>query len=309
MAAKVKSPQVRDEAVSAYLDWLALERGLSKNTVSAYENDLRRLAAFLKLPPGDNPDRWNAVSAPDLEAFLAAEDANNGFSAATRARRVAAMRGFFSFLKTEGFRKDDPASMLTLPRKPRNLPHSLSERQIATLLEAPSTATPEGVRDRAVLELVYGCGLRASEAASMTLDSIKFDAGLVRVVGKGSKTRHVPLGSKAEAALKAYIEGSRKHFAPSSLESALFVGRGGKPLDRRAVWKIMKKRAAEAGVPAAASPHWLRHSFATHLLEHGAPVRVIQELLGHADISTTQIYTHTDRSRLSAVVAAAHPRA
>lgn len=298
----------RDDAFSAFLDHLVWERGLARNTVEAYRRDIESLVQHLDgtLPPEWT---WSDVGADALQKFIEREGAEKGLAATTRARRIAALRGFFSFLRTEGFIRENPASTLSPPRKPRNLPHFLTERQVEALIEAPSPDTPEGIRDRALLELVYGCGLRASEAATLTLDAVKFDAGLVRVAGKGSKVRHVPLGAKAEAAVRRYLAAARRALGASSGESALFVSGGGKPMDRHGIWSLLKRRASEAGIAQAASPHWLRHSFATHMLGRGAPVRVIQELLGHADISTTQIYTHTDTMRLSSVVRAAHPRA
>lgn len=296
-----------DPAVAAFLGRLAWERGLSPKTVEAYGGDIARFAEFLR--GGGGPPDWAAVRTADLRRFLEDQTLSRGMSPATTARRLAALKGFFAFLREEGTIPENPASPVSAPRKPRILPHSLTEKQTEALLEAPPEETPEGLRDRALLELVYGCGLRVGEAAGMTLDAVKFDAGLVRVVGKGSKVRHVPLGTKAEAALRRYLGAARASFGPAENESALFVGRGGKPLGRQAIWAMLKKRAAAAGAPAAVSPHWLRHSFATHMLRRGAPVRVIQELLGHADISTTQIYTHADSGRLAAAVAACHPRA
>ena len=298
----------RAEAAKAFLDHLAWERGLSRNTVSAYAGDIARLVSHLD-SRGAAKAGWQDVTAADLRGFFESEAAEKGFSATTRARRMAAIRGFFAFMRSEGFIRENPAATLSPPRKPRNLPHCLSEKQVSALLRAPASGTPEDIRDRALLELVYGCGLRAGEGAALALEAVKFDAGLVRVVGKGSKVRNVPLGSKAEAALLRYIEEARPAFRPAAGQSALFVGKGGRPLGRRDVWAILKKRAAQAGVSPAASPHWLRHSFATHMLGRGAPIRVIQELLGHADISTTQIYAHADSSRLAAAVRSAHPRA
>ena len=301
-----------DPAVRAFLDHLAWERGLSRNTVAAYGADLARLAAWLRRRGGPSaaaaPD-WAAVTAADLRAFFESEAAEGRFSAATRSRRLAAVRGFFAFLREEKAVPENPASALAMPRKPRNLPHGITEAEAERLVEAPAPETPEGLRDRAILELVYGCGLRVGEAAGMTLDALKFDAGLVRVLGKGSKVRNVPLGSKAEAALRRYLADGRPKLRPEPGEDLLFLTRKGRPMDRRAIWAMLKKRAAVCGIDPAVSPHWLRHSFATHMLQHGAPVRVIQELLGHADISTTQIYTHTDAARLASAVRSCHPRA
>ena len=305
-----------DGAVRGFLDHLAWERGLSPNTLAAYGNDLARLSGYLRRRrggPAEGAPRagtdWGAVTTADLRGFFENEAAERRFSAATRSRRLAALKGFFAFLREEGRIPENPAASLSMPRKPRNLPHSLTEGEVATLVESPPDSTPEGMRDRALLELVYGCGLRVGEAACMTLDALKFDAGLVRVLGKGSKVRHVPLGTRAEAALRRYLAEARPKLGPAPGEGALFLGPRGRPLGRRDIWAMLKKRAAACGVDAAVSPHWLRHSFATHMLQRGAPVRVIQELLGHADISTTQIYTHTDATRLASAVRSCHPRA
>lgn len=298
-----------DGAVRAFLDHLAWERGLSPNTLAAYGNDLARLSAYLRRARSGAVTDWSSVTTADLRGFFESETGEGRFSAATRSRRLAALKGFFAFLREEGRIPENPAASLSMPRKPRNLPHSLTEGEVATLVESPPDSTPEGMRDRALLELVYGCGLRVGEAAGMTLDALKFDAGLVRVLGKGSKVRHVPLGSKAEAALRRYLAEGRPKFGPDPGEDALFLGPRGRPLGRHAIWAMLKKRAAACGVDGAVSPHWLRHSFATHMLQRGAPVRVIQELLGHADISTTQIYTHTDAARLASAVRSFHPRA
>ena len=298
-----------DGAVRAFLDHLAWERGLSPNTLAAYGNDLARLSAYLRRGRSGAAPDWGAVSTSDLRGFFGSEAGEGRFSAATRSRRLAALKGFFAFLREEGRIPENPAAPLSMPRKPRNLPHSLTEGETGRLVESPPDSTPEGLRDRALLELVYGCGLRVGEAAGMTLDALKFDAGLVRVLGKGSKVRHVPLGSKAEAALRRYLAEGRPKFGPDPGEDALFLGPRGRPLGRHAIWAMLKKRAAACGVDGAVSPHWLRHSFATHMLQRGAPVRVIQELLGHVDISTTQIYTHTDATRLASAVRSFHPRA
>lgn len=284
------------------------ERGLSAKTVEAYRGDIARFADWLRKGSESGPD-WAAADPSAVAGFLESGAGATRLSAATRARRLAAIRGFFAFLKGEGIVRANPAATLSTPRRPRQLPRSLSESQAARLMEAPPLGSAEGLRDRALLELVYGCGLRVAEAADMTVDAVRFDAGVVRVLGKGSKVRHVPLGAKAEEALRRYLAESRPALGAEPGEPALFLSRSGKPLTRQAVWRMLKRRAAEAGVTAAVSPHWLRHSFATHMLQRGAPVRVIQELLGHADISTTQIYTHADAARLSAAVRTCHPRA
>lgn len=293
-----------DPAVRGFLGFLAYERGLSARTRAAYANDLAALARFLG---GDPPD-WRAVRGSDLVRFFA-DCRARGLAETTRARRLVAAKGFFAWLRTEGRIEADPAAAVDQPRRARILPHALPQDATERFFAAAAGDGKASLRDRAILELLYGCGLRASELAELTLDAVRFEEALVRVTGKGSKTRLVPLGSKAEAALHAYLDGARASFGPAAGEPRLFLGRGGRGLSRQSVWKIVKARAAEAGLPRDVSPHWLRHTFATHLLSNGAPVRAIQEMLGHADIGTTQIYTHVDAGRLAAVVKSFHPRA
>lgn len=293
------------DAVRSFLGFLAYERGLSPRTRAAYANDLAAFAAFLR-PDGAEPD-WRAVRGPDLVRFLGKCRAD-GLAETTRARRLVALKGFFGYLRAEGRIAADPAAAVAQPRRARVLPHALPREATERFFAPAAGDEKEALRDRAILELLYGCGLRASELAEMPLDAVRFEEALVRVVGKGSKTRLVPLGTKAEEALRAYLGEARSKFGPAPGEPRLFVGRGGRGLSRQSVWKIVKARAAEAGLPPGVSPHWLRHTFATHLLSNGAPVRAIQEMLGHADIGTTQIYTHVDAGRLSAVVKKFHPR-
>lgn len=292
-------------AVRGFLGFLAYERGLSARTREAYAGDVAALAAFLR-PDGGEPD-WRAVRGPDVVRFLAKCRAD-GLAETTRARRLVAVKGFFAWLRAEGRIDADPAASVAQPRRSRILPHALPEEAVERFFAPAAGDGKEALRDRAVLELLYGCGLRASELANLPLDAVRFEDALVRVLGKGSKVRLVPLGSKAEEALRAYLADARPAFKPAPGEPRLFLGRGGRGLSRQSVWNIVKARAAEAGLPPDVSPHWLRHSFATHLLSREAPVRAIQEMLGHADIGTTQIYTHVDAERLASVVKAFHPR-
>ena len=293
-----------DPAVRAFLGFLAYDRGLSPRTRAAYAGDLAALARFL----GGEPVDWRAVRGPDLVRFLGRCRAD-GLAAATRARRLVSLKSFFAYLRAEGRIGSDPAAAVVQPRRARILPHALSKDATAKLFAPAPGGSKEALRDRAILELLYGCGLRAGELAALPLDAVRFDEALVRVLGKGSKVRIVPLGSKAEEALRAYLAGARPAFGPAPGEPRVFLGRGGRGLSRQSVWKIVKARAVEAGLAPGVSPHWLRHTFATHLLSNEAPVRAIQEMLGHADIGTTQIYTHVDAERLASVVKAFHPRA
>ena len=299
--------------VRDWIGFLAWERGLSPRTREAYASDLRALAAFLAgdgaAGPAADPDRvdWRAVGTERLRGFLE-EGVRAGLSEATRARRLVAVKGFFAYLRAEGRIDADPAAGLAQARRSRVLPHALSEGAVARFFEGGAPGR-ETLRDRALLELLYGCGLRESEAAGLTLDEVRLDEALVRVRGKGGKVRQVPLGSRAEAAVRAYLgpEG-RPRFRPAPGEPRLLLNRFGRGMSRHAVWDVVKARAAAAGLPRDVSPHWLRHSFATHLMAHGAPVRAIQEMLGHADVGTTQIYTHVDAGRLASVVRSSHPR-
>lgn len=291
-----------DEAIRDFLGSLAYERGLAPATRKSYASDLAKLRAFL----GGAPVR--SVRTADLTAFLDS-CRKAGEKESTRARRLVAVKGFFAFAARERIVTHDPAAALSYPKRPRLLPHVVGTGDMRRLLEISSDASPEGLRDRAMLEMLYGCGLRASELAALPVDAVSFDSASVRVKGKGSKVRMVPLGSMAEKALRAYLSpDGRAQLHPAPGEPALFLSKRGRPLSREALWRIVKRRAAAAGLPEGVSTHWLRHSFATDLLAGGAPVRVIQELLGHADISTTQIYTHVDASRLAGVVGKLHPR-
>jgi len=291
--------------IGAYLGFLAYERGLSPRTRAAYANDLAALARFLA-PSGGAPD-WRRVRTEDLRAFLEA-GRREGLAESTRARRLVATKGFFAHLKDDGHIASDPAATLVQGRRTRVLPHALPREAAERFLAVSGPATPATLRDRAMMELLYGCGLRASELVSLTTDSVRFEEGLVRVRGKGSKVRLVPLGSQAEAALRAYLAEARATFHPAPGEGALFLGPRGRALSRATLWRHVKARAVAAGLPPDVSPHWLRHTFATHLLSGGAPIRAIQEMLGHADIGTTQIYTHVDTDRLASTVRSFHPR-
>lgn len=294
-----------DRAVEAYLGFLAYERGLSVRTRDAYANDLSAFAEFLS-GEGNAVD-WGKVRTQDILRFLEAGKKAK-LSDATRARRLVSIKGFFAYLKTENRIDTDPAAVVTQPRRARVLPHAIGVEAVARMLEMPPADTRDGIRDRAMLELLYGCGLRVSELSTLPIDAIRFDEATVRVRGKGSKVRLIPLGSRAEAAIRRYLDTARDLYKPAPGEPSLFLGAKGGQISRKVVWKIVKDNAVLAGIPSAASPHWLRHSFATHLLAGEAPIRVIQELLGHADIATTQIYTHVDAGRLASVVKSFHPR-
>ncbi|RMG44822.1 MAG: site-specific tyrosine recombinase XerD [Acidobacteria bacterium] len=285
-------------------DSLLAVRGLSPRTVEAYRRDLLDLARFLERSGRPGLAR---VRAEEVERWLRAARAR-GLSAATRARRLSALGALFRFLREEGERPDDPLRAVEAPRRRRPLPRVLSEREIEALLEAPRGDDPRSLRDRAMLEVLYATGLRVSELVSLRLREVDLRRGLVRVTGKGRRERVVPLGRKALAALRRYLEAGREGLDPAG--DVLFPGRGGRPLSRQGFWVRLRSLARRAGIPPdRISPHVLRHSFATHLVEHGADLRSVQLLLGHRDISTTEIYTHVARERLRALYDRHHPRA
>jgi integrase/recombinase XerD len=298
--------------VQGYLDHLTVERGLSANTLSAYRRDLRRYAAFLA---GRDIDSIGESGAEDVSEFLAAlregDDENPPLAARSAARTVVAVRGFHRFALREGLSASDPSSDVKPPRAPQRLPKAIPLDQVEALLAAAgATEGVRGVRDRALLELLYGCGARISEAIGLDVDDLDLEQGAVLLRGKGSKERLVPVGSYAREAVSAYLVRARPALAAAGTgTSALFLNARGGRLSRQSAWAVLRAAAARAGLRVDVSPHTLRHSFATHLLDGGADVRVVQELLGHASVTTTQVYTLVTVERLREVYAASHPRA
>ena len=284
-----------------FLDHLWVEFGLSRNTVLAYRNDLDNLARFLARRGGNTV---NAAEA-DLLDFMGQVDA---LSARTKARRLSSMRRYYQYLLRERVVHTDPTVRLEAPRLGRSLPKSLSENDVEALLDAPDPSTTIGLRDRAMLEVLYATGLRVSELVNLELTQINMRQGVVRVIGKGNKERLVPLGEEALDWLHRYLEESRADLCRGRPTEALFPTRSGRAMSRQAFWYMIRKYTLKAGIKAALSPHTLRHAFATHLLNHGADLRVVQMLLGHSDISTTQIYTHVASERLKSLHAKHHPR-
>jgi len=291
--------------VEDFLAALLLEKGESENTCAAYRGDLERFVAFLKLRGKEDS---SSVARDDIVDFLADERAQ-GMAGATRARRTAAIRMFFRHLKERHRLRANPSDLMDSPRKARALPRVLTEEEVARMIDEVKGDDPRALRDRALLETLYGCGLRVSEACAMKVEDIIAEGELLRVFGKGSKERVVPIGGGAGRALSAYMAGGRGALTKGDLsETHVFVTRLGRPFTRQGVFKIVRERAAAAGIAAdRISPHVLRHSYASHMLARGADVRVIQELLGHADVGTTQIYTHVDSSRF-AEIHRRHPR-
>ncbi len=293
-----------DRLLVDFLAYLEFERGLSRNTLDAYRNDLAQLGAYLE-ERGLDP---LTVTHRDLAGFLSSL-ALGGASAATLQRKAACLRSFYRHLRREGQIAHDPTAELRGPRRSQRLPGVLSRDEVGRLLGAPSGSSPSALRDRALLELLYACGLRASEAIGLTLDDVDLQEELLCARGKGSKERLVPIGREAVAALRAYLAHGRPVLVGLSAERHLFVNRRGGGLSRQGLYKIVQGYADAVGLKDRMSPHTLRHTFATHLLAGGCDLRTLQEMLGHADIATTQLYTHLSTERLRDVYFDAHPRA
>jgi integrase/recombinase XerD len=298
-----------EELVLDFIAYLELERGLSRNTLEAYRSDLLQYGAWLAARGKDAL----GVDHGDLAAFAgglaSGGDGRPPAAATTVQRKIACLRSFYRHLRREEILDRDPTAQLKGPPKGRKLPHVLSRDEVALLLSQPRSADPAALRDRALLELMYACGLRASEAVGIELDELDLDEGVLRASGKGSKERLVPIGSKAVGALRAYLTRGRPQLVGLRDERRVFVNRRGQGLTRQGLYKIVQRHARRAGLADKMSPHTLRHTFATHLLAGGCDLRSLQEMLGHADIATTQIYTHLSAERLRDVYFDAHPRA
>ena len=297
--------QVAANPVEAFLDYLTVECGLSVNTLQAYQRDLERFAAFVRAGTGED---WAEVKADQVIDFLMAEKRRD-LAVASVSRALVAIRMFFRFMSGEGLIPRDVTEHLESPRLWLTLPEVLDRRAVDRLLAAPKVGQDRWpLRDKAVLEMLYATGARASEVADLTLQSVNREVGYVHCIGKGRKERIVPVGRPAIEALDAYLAGERPGLDRSG-DGHLFLTHSGRRMGRETLWRLVKKYVVRAGVSPRVSPHTLRHSFATHLLEGGADLRVVQEMLGHIDIGTTQIYTHVDPSRLKAIHKKYHPRA
>lgn len=281
-----------------------LEKGLSENTLSAYRSDLNKFALFLAKQTGESD--MSQVSVDEINYFLATS-VDQGMSARSNSRAMSSLRSFFGFLIQQGIRKDDPVSLLQNPRLPKGLPKTLSENQVDELLNAPNIEDPIQLRDKAMLEVLYATGLRVSELVGLRMGQISTQQGVVRVTGKGNKDRLVPLGEEAIDWLTHYLKQGRSLLLKTESD-VLFPSNRGVMMTRQTFWHRIKYYAQVAGVKSDLSPHTLRHAFATHLLNHGADLRVVQMLLGHSDLSTTQIYTHVATERLQQLVSQHHPR-
>lgn len=290
-----------ERIIEVFLDTLWMERGLSLNTLAAYRGDLRHYAAWLA---ARNSAILRANSA-DIQVYLALPAHR---SARTMARRLSSLRGLYEYLLREDRIKANPAGRILAPRLGRGLPKSLTETEVEALLEAPDTRDALGLRDKAMLELLYAGGLRASELVSLTVSQLNLRQGVVRLMGKGNKARLTPFGDEAGQWLETYLQTARGRLLKQAVSDILFLSRRARAMTRQTFWHRIKHYALIAGIRKPLSPHVLRHSFATHLVNHGADLRVVQMLLGHSDISTTQIYTHVARERLKNLHAAHHPR-
>lgn len=296
--------------LKSFVQHLSVERGLSPNTIESYERDITYYLEFL-----GKRDIQALIdsSQQDITLFLL-ELKQNGKSPATRSRMIVALRMFYQFMHRENVLEHDPTRNLESPRAQLKLPKVISMQEVERLLDAPETSDPAGIRDKTMLELLYATGMRVAELVSLNRDQLQLSMGFVRVIGKGSKERIVPYGRMASEWLLTYIEEARpvleqKKRTGKPEQEALFINQRGTRLTRQGFWKIIKKYAQASGIHKNISPHTLRHSFATHLLENGADLRAVQEMLGHTDISTTQIYTHVTHSRMKLIYDKTHPRA
>ena len=289
--------------IDQFLDAVWLESGLSANTLAAYRTDLKKISDWLE----KRKQSLDKATKAELFDYLA-HTVRSGISARSSARQLSSLRRFYRYLAREGIAESDPTSDLESPVIGKTLPKTLSESSVEQLLAAPAENTALGIRDRAMLETIYASGLRVSELVNLALSELDSTAGLVRVTGKGGRERIVPLGEEALAHLGQYLNDARPELLRGRVSEAVFVTRRGGPMSRQAFWQLIKRYATVAGVDEALSPHSLRHAFATHLLNHGADLRSVQMLLGHSNLSTTQIYTHVARARLQSLHAEHHPR-
>jgi integrase/recombinase XerD len=290
-----------DDLLKRYLDYLTIEKGLSQNTVESYERDLRRYLAFMKTRDLGDISRSDVVS---FMTFLS----TSGISTPSAARSLAAIRGFHKFLMTDGIVKKDPTITIETPRGWKRLPKALSSMDVETLLNQPDMTAPIGQRDKAMLELLYATGLRVSELVGLRMSQINLERGFLSVMGKGSKERLVPIGETAIDSIRDYLSTSRRKLLGNRESDVLFISSQRRGITRQMFWERIKLYTKKAGIRSNITPHTLRHSFATHLLDHGADLRAVQAMLGHSDISTTQIYTHVSRERLRKIHEKYHPR-
>ncbi len=292
---------MEEDILKKFLDFLAVEKGLARNTMQSYERDLRKYLLFMK---NKKPDE---ITQDDIVSFITGL-MSSGISTPSTARSLAAVRGLHKYLIIDGLAKTDPTINLETPRGWKRLPKTLSAADVDGLLNQPDTTSPIGLRDKAMLELLYATGLRVSELVGLRLQDINLERGFLIVMGKGSKERAVPMGEVAVAWVRLYLESGRASLLNGNDSEFLFISSKRRGITRQMFWERMKRYALMAGVGTSISPHTLRHSFATHLLDNGADLRAVQAMLGHSDISTTQIYTHVSRERLRKIHERYHPR-
>ena len=292
---------MEEELIKRFLNYLAVEKGLAKNTLESYERDLRKYFHFMKAKNVDDISRTDVVS---FQARLSAE----GIATPSVARSLSAIRGFHKYLMLDGLAHMDPTVNIETPRGWKRLPKTLSSTDVDSLLNQPDLSAPIGLRDKAMLELLYATGLRASELVGLRIPDINLERGFLIVMGKGSKERAVPMGEIAITAIKQYLAGARQTLLNGKDSGLLFISSKRRGITRQMFWERIKFYTVKAGIGKSVSPHTLRHSFATHLLDNGADLRAVQAMLGHSDISTTQIYTHVSRERLKQIHEKYHPR-
>lgn len=295
-----------DELAEQFLNYLSVERGLARNTISSYQADLKKFSSFLKEKGETSVDN---VTREDIRNFLMALK-NKKLSVNSIARNLVSIKSFFKYLVNERIIKDDIAAVLESPKLWKKLPDTLSIGEVDKIILKANFKNKQGIRDKAILEILYGTGMRVSEAVNLKLRDINFEVGFLKCKGKGQKERIVPFGGKAQTAIKRYLKEARPDFILKKRDvPEIFLSRLGRPISRVSIWKMIKTYTRKANIKKNITPHTLRHSFATHMLEGGADLRIVQELLGHADISTTQIYTHINKDRLKSIHHKYHPRA
>lgn len=293
-----------NELIEQFLSYISVERGMANNTVSSYKRDLHGFSDYLK---SKNVDSIDKVSRQTISSFMMSEK-DRGLSPNSISRELACIKSFFKFLIRENVIKEDAATIIESPKLWKRLPYTLSLGEVEALLDAPNVRDLMEMRDKACLELMYATGMRVSELVNLKIDDINLEVGFVKCFGKGSKERIVPFGKKAKESLQRYLEKSRPRFLKKNVSNFLFLTRLSDRMSRQSFWKIIKRYVKIARIKKKVTPHSLRHSFATHILERGADLRIVQEMLGHADISTTQIYTHVSKDRLKSIHQKFHPR-
>lgn len=293
-----------EEFIDMFLNYLSVERGLSKNTIISYREDLDSYLGFIK---NNHITVLSKTTKENISSYMQKQK-DKGISPNSIARRLAAIKSFYRFLLRERILQNDPSSLIDAPKLWKKIPDTLSLNEVESLLNQPNLKNKQGLRDKAILETLYATGMRVSEAANLKLEDVNLEIGFLKCVGKGNKERIIPLGQKAIASISKYLEKSRPALLGKKQSENIFISRLGEKISRQSLWKIIKKYAKEAGIKKPIKPHILRHSFATHMLERGADLRSVQEMLGHANISTTQIYTHINKDRLKSIHRMFHPR-